>query len=64
MSEDPKPREHPERCCPVCDRVVKEDTPTFPFCSKRCRTIDLGKWLDGNYRITRPIEQRDLDESE
>lgn len=64
MSEEPKPSERPERNCPVCDQVVKEGMPTFPFCSKRCRTIDLGKWLDGSYRITRPIEQRDLDESE
>ena len=26
--------------------------PYFPFCSKRCKTVDLGKWLDGEYRIS------------
>ena len=36
----------------------------FPFCSKRCRQIDLGKWLGGNYVISRPIEQNDLEEGE
>ena len=25
--------------------------PQFPFCSPRCRTIDLGRWLGGQYRI-------------
>ena len=23
----------------------------FPFCSERCRLLDLGKWLDGEYRV-------------
>ena len=23
----------------------------FPFCSERCRLVDLGRWLDGEYRI-------------
>jgi endogenous inhibitor of DNA gyrase (YacG/DUF329 family) len=26
----------------------------FPFCSERCKLIDLGRWLDGNYQI--PVE--------
>ena len=25
--------------------------PTFPFCSMRCRMVDLGQWLEGNYKI-------------
>ena len=28
----------------------------FPFCSQRCKLLDLGKWLDGNYSIS--AEQR------
>lgn len=35
---------------------------TFPFCGPRCRKIDLGRWLDEGYRISRPLAQRDLDE--
>ena len=37
--------------CPTCDREVSSDNPFFPFCSERCRLLDLGKWLGGDYRI-------------
>jgi uncharacterized protein len=33
-------------------RVGDED---FPFCSDRCRKIDLGKWASGVYKISSPI---------
>ena len=33
-----------------------------PFCSERCRLADLGKWLDGGYRIGAPISEEDLDQ--
>jgi endogenous inhibitor of DNA gyrase (YacG/DUF329 family) len=34
----------------------------FPFCSPRCRTIDLGKWLSGDYRIpSAPTSESDLE---
>ena len=48
--------------CPTCGEAVTESAVTHPFCSKRCRQIDLGKWLSGDYVISRPIEQRDLEE--
>lgn len=31
----------------------------FPFCSKRCKTIDLAKWLNEEYRITTPLTEID-----
>jgi endogenous inhibitor of DNA gyrase (YacG/DUF329 family) len=31
------------------------DDPNVPFCSERCRSIDLGKWASGVYRISSPI---------
>jgi len=38
--------------CPHCGKVVEwEGNPYRPFCSERCRLIDLGKWLDEEYRI-------------
>lgn len=39
--------------CPVCRRAVatREHNPCFPFCTERCRTIDLGRWFGGEYRI-------------
>lgn len=33
-----------------------------PFCSERCKKIDLAAWLDGKYRISRPAAEEDLDE--
>jgi len=27
------------------------DWPFFPFCSRRCKLIDLGRWFDERYRI-------------
>jgi len=40
--------------CPICKKVVKLGTPDFPFCSERCRMIDLGKWANEEYRVSEP----------
>jgi endogenous inhibitor of DNA gyrase (YacG/DUF329 family) len=44
--------------CPICSRSLAidriEDLPSFPFCSERCRLIDLGRWIDGSYTIPGP----------
>ena len=38
--------------CPTCRKDVdRSESPAFPFCSERCRTIDLGNWLGETYRI-------------
>jgi hypothetical protein len=50
--------------CPICKSELlstPEASQWRPFCSQRCKTIDLGAWLDGTYRISRPIEEEDLD---
>ena len=40
--------------CPVCDAAVDPAlTATVPFCSDRCRTIDLGRWLGESYGLPR-----------
>jgi uncharacterized protein len=41
--------------CPSCAKIVLRDDPDFPFCSERCRLIDLGKWASGGYVISSPI---------
>jgi endogenous inhibitor of DNA gyrase (YacG/DUF329 family) len=41
--------------CPICKKVVKSNDAEFPFCSDRCRTIDLGKWASGAYVISSPV---------
>jgi tRNA threonylcarbamoyladenosine biosynthesis protein TsaE len=45
--------------CPICGRDVDDESPTFPFCSPRCRLVDLGRWFTGGYRTTRPISEED-----
>ncbi len=45
--------------CPICGRAMEGESlaewPQFPFCSPRCKTIDLGRWLDEAYRV--PAEE-------
>lgn len=42
--------------CRRCDKPVDRSSPTFPFCSPRCRMADLGRWFNEGYRLTRPAE--------
>jgi len=35
--------------CPICKKEVTSGDADFPFCSQRCRTIDLGNWASGVY---------------
>jgi uncharacterized protein len=41
--------------CPTCKAIVLKSEPEFPFCSERCRTIDLGKWASGAYVVSSPV---------
>jgi uncharacterized protein len=51
------PRKHTvELRCPICQKAVKSTDAEFPFCSPRCRTIDLGKWASGEYVISSPVK--------
>lgn len=59
---DREPR--PAIKCPICGQDVSDDAETFPFCSVRCKQVDLAKWFGGDYKISRSIEQSDLDEGE
>ena len=45
--------------CPICKKTVKSGDSEFPFCSGRCRTIDLGKWASGAYVIPSPVTDAD-----
>jgi endogenous inhibitor of DNA gyrase (YacG/DUF329 family) len=52
------------RVCPTCKRplpVDAEKAPHRPFCSPRCKMADMGGWLTGAYRISRPLGEEDLD---
>jgi uncharacterized protein len=41
--------------CPTCGQLVQPRDEDFPFCSDRCRLIDLGKWATGAYKISSPV---------
>ncbi len=46
--------------CPTCGTLVTAIDPEFPFCTDRCRVIDLGKWASGAYVISSPVHDPDL----
>lgn len=41
--------------CPICSRPVKLGEADFPFCSERCREVDLGNWAMEKYVISTPL---------
>jgi uncharacterized protein len=44
--------------CPACKRETTfEGNPFRPFCSERCKLIDLDNWLSGRYRISTPLDR-------
>ena len=48
------------RRCPICKKEVAfEGNPFRPFCSDRCKLIDLDNWLSERYRITVDTEEAD-----
>lgn len=53
--------------CPICEKAMPGQTcewPDYPFCSSRCRVIDLGRWLGESYRIpsSDPPSRDDVDD--
>jgi uncharacterized protein len=44
--------------CPICSKPMPgqaAEWPDYPFCSAKCRKIDLGRWLGERYRV--PVEE-------
>ena len=41
--------------CPICKKEVDAHAPDFPFCSERCRIIDLGNWASEKYVVSTPV---------
>lgn len=44
--------------CPTCDKPVIWQTSSEhrPFCSERCKLIDLGDWAEENHKISQPVQ--------
>jgi endogenous inhibitor of DNA gyrase (YacG/DUF329 family) len=50
--------------CPICKKAVAEGDADFPFCSERCRIIDLGNWATDKYVIPGPPTSNPREEDE
>ena len=48
------------RACPICGKPASAES--RPFCSERCRDVDLNRWLSNSYAI--PAAPGDEDEGE
>jgi hypothetical protein len=52
--------------CPICHKAVEPPAPgvssAFPFCSDRCRQVDLLRWSKGQYAIVEPARPEHLPE--
>ncbi len=48
--------------CPVCKKKVAFKSPNMPFCSDRCRIIDLGDWASEKHVISSPIHHSDFED--
>jgi len=49
--------------CPTCGKPVEwKDNPFRPFCSERCQLVDLGRWVEGEYRMPgEPVPQSETE---
>lgn len=52
--------------CPTCNKHVEwENNPFRPFCSERCKLVDLSKWVSEEYRVPgRPVPGEAVEEDE
>ena len=59
LPRPPRPSARKRGGCPICGRpVVPEHR---PFCSPRCRQVDLGRWLSGDYAIPgEPVSEDEI----
>jgi uncharacterized protein len=55
-------REPGSRSCPICGKP--QQAAYRPFCSVRCQTIDLARWIGGNYRVPAVEEEPLSDDDE
>jgi endogenous inhibitor of DNA gyrase (YacG/DUF329 family) len=52
--------------CPICSKSLPPqaitDSPLFPFCSVRCKQIDLLRWCKGEYAVVDRLTPEKMDE--
>ena len=47
--------------CPICGSSVELSNPEMPFCSERCKLLDLGNWASEKYVISEPVRLDDVE---
>ncbi len=56
----------PTLTCPTCGRTVEykvlDEVPYRPFCCARCKLVDLGRWLNEEYRVSEEVPEPDARE--
>ncbi|WP_235859972.1 DNA gyrase inhibitor YacG [Pseudovibrio exalbescens] len=53
-------KQHENKECPICEKPAQ---PAFaPFCSERCRKVDLNRWLSDSYAIPAEEQEPDFDD--
>lgn len=50
--------------CPICKKEVPLTDRFAPFCSERCKLIDLGNWASGKYVISTPVRPEDDEDAD
>ena len=50
--------------CVICKKEIEPGSPYAPFCSDRCRLIDLGNWAAERYCISTPLDPQAADDEE
>ena len=50
--------------CPICDNElpveIDGESPLFPFCSQRCKYVDLNRWLTGEYAVAEKLSPEQM----
>jgi uncharacterized protein len=50
--------------CPICKKPVEPDSAFNPFCSERCKIIDLGNWASEKYVISTPVQADEAEDDD
>ena len=62
--QDPTHHNHPEKSrCRICKEHVDHNNAFYPFCSARCKQVDLGRWATGTYVVSRPATDDEVQEA-
>lgn len=48
--------------CPICRKEVAQGSEFLPFCSERCKLIDLGNWASEKYVVNAPVPPTDAEQ--